>query len=264
MFLNLKIYIKKVMLPKELKPKSLFNLIRLGKDNDGGYLICKHSLEEASCLVSFGIDDDFSFEEDFKDKNNIEVLAFDRSVNNRFFLKKTFFSLLKLNITHFYKNLINHLKFKKFFDGKKNFFFRKRIGKGGTITAPYISIEEIIKLTKKNSQIFFKIDIEGSEYRILDDLVKNSKMISGIAIEFHTCDINMERIIKFIKNIDLTLVHIHANNWGGYGINDIPVSLELSFSRKPLLISNELYFPHQLDQKNNEKINDIKLKFSNY
>ena len=60
--------------------------------------------------------------------------------------------------------------------------------------------EEIIKLTKKNSQIFFKIDIEGSEYRILDDLVKNSKMISGIAIEFHTCDINMERIIKFIKN----------------------------------------------------------------
>ena len=57
------------MLPKELKPKGLFNLIRLGKDNDGGYLICKHSLEEASCLISFGIDDDYSFEEDFKEEH---------------------------------------------------------------------------------------------------------------------------------------------------------------------------------------------------
>ena len=110
MFLNLKIYIKKVMLPKELKPKSLFNLIRLGKDNDGGYLICKHSLEEASCLVSFGISDDYSFEEDFKNRNNNKVLAFDPTVTNKFFLKKIIISLIQFKFNLFYNNFFNYLK----------------------------------------------------------------------------------------------------------------------------------------------------------
>ena len=29
------------MLPKEFKPDALFDLLRVGKNNDGGYLICK-------------------------------------------------------------------------------------------------------------------------------------------------------------------------------------------------------------------------------
>jgi len=71
---------KKIMIPKELKPKSLFNLVRVGRDNDGGYLICKNSLENSSCLISFGINDDYSFEECFKDINNNKIFAFDPTV----------------------------------------------------------------------------------------------------------------------------------------------------------------------------------------
>ncbi len=55
------------MLPKEFKPKGLFDLVRVGKDNDGGYLICKKSLKETEYLLSFGISDDFSFEENLKE-----------------------------------------------------------------------------------------------------------------------------------------------------------------------------------------------------
>ena len=32
------------MLPKEFKPTYQYDLIRLGKDNDGGYLVEKNSL----------------------------------------------------------------------------------------------------------------------------------------------------------------------------------------------------------------------------
>ena len=53
------------MLPKVFKPSGLYDLIRIGKNNDGGYLICKNSLTQSEYLVSFGINNDFSFEEQF-------------------------------------------------------------------------------------------------------------------------------------------------------------------------------------------------------
>jgi hypothetical protein len=53
------------MLPKELKPKYCYNLLRLGKNNDGGYLVEKESLLNSECLISCGISLDWSFEKDF-------------------------------------------------------------------------------------------------------------------------------------------------------------------------------------------------------
>ena len=33
------------MLPKEFKPDGSFNIIRIGKNNDGGYLVDKESIK---------------------------------------------------------------------------------------------------------------------------------------------------------------------------------------------------------------------------
>ena len=41
------------MLPKEFKPGELYDLVRLGKNNDGGYLVCKNSVEISDFLISF-------------------------------------------------------------------------------------------------------------------------------------------------------------------------------------------------------------------
>jgi hypothetical protein len=62
------------MLPKEFKPDGFYDLVRLGKNNDGGYLVCKNSIEVSDCLISFGINDDFSFEENFKNKKISQYL----------------------------------------------------------------------------------------------------------------------------------------------------------------------------------------------
>ena len=53
---------------KILKPKYNYDLIRIGRDNDGGYLVEKKSFENTECLISLGINDDWSFEEDFLKK----------------------------------------------------------------------------------------------------------------------------------------------------------------------------------------------------
>ena len=54
------------MLPNSFKPKKLYNLIRLGSDNDGGYLVEVDSHKKTKTLFSFGLGNDWHFERMFQ------------------------------------------------------------------------------------------------------------------------------------------------------------------------------------------------------
>ena len=60
-------------LNKKLNPKKNFNLIRCGRNNDGGYLVSNKTILEAKTLIAFGILDDCSFESDFIKINPVNV-----------------------------------------------------------------------------------------------------------------------------------------------------------------------------------------------
>ena len=70
-----------------------------------------------------------------------------------------------------------------------------------------------------------KIDIEGSEYDILDEILEEQDKIIGLAIEFHNCNKNINNIINFIQKFKNELVHIHANNYDNFGNNQILILL---------------------------------------
>ena len=53
-----------------------------------------------------------------------------------------------------------------------------------------------------------KVDIEGGEYNVLDQIIKYQNNLTGLAIEFHNCDLMLEEIRLFIKTFDLDLVHL--------------------------------------------------------
>ena len=53
-------------IPKFLKPKVTGDLFRIGSSNDGGYVIPKNAAADTDTLISFGLFDDWKFEEDFK------------------------------------------------------------------------------------------------------------------------------------------------------------------------------------------------------
>ena len=112
-----------------------------------------------------------------------------------------------------------------------------------------------------NNPVFIKIDIEGSEYRILDELIKFQNNITGIVIEFHDFDLHIDNIIKFIENLNLELVHIHPQNPAPLNKENIPTQLEITFSKNPKKISNHIKFPHELDQPANPNFQDIELVF---
>ena len=242
-------------LPLFLKPKASYNLIRVGRDNDGGYLVEKKSLEISKSLISLGIYDDWSFEKKFlKINQNSKIYCYDSQVSLSFFKKKIikqFFFVYYFGFSELFKTINLYFDFKKFFSN--HFFLKHHIF--------YNDIKKILSEHNLDDAIFFKIDIEGSEYRILKELVSIKKKISGVCIEFHDVDLNLDKIKKFIEEIDLTLVHIHPNNYAKKDINNNPTVLELTFARNPISYKKELTLPNFLDQKNNSLEDDINIEF---
>ena len=53
------------MLPIEFKPQNEYELIRLGQDNDGGYLVDKKSIDDSKSLITLGLGFDWTFEKNY-------------------------------------------------------------------------------------------------------------------------------------------------------------------------------------------------------
>ena len=107
--------------PSKLKPFFVENneLIRLGSIDDGGYVVPLKSIKNSKSLVSFGISDNWDFEKDFTKKANVNVYAYDHSIDKNFWLarfKKDFIKFLKLKRWRYKNNTYpNYLMFMKSF-----------------------------------------------------------------------------------------------------------------------------------------------------
>ena len=86
------------MLPKIFKPNNEYELIRIGSNNDGGYLVEKNSLFETEYLISFGLGLNWSFEKHFYSLNECQIDCYDHTIK---------YSLLK-KISR--KNILNLFK----------------------------------------------------------------------------------------------------------------------------------------------------------
>ena len=262
-----------VKFPKELKPIFVDNknLIRLGSIDDGGYVVPIESVKSSDNLISFGVSDNWDFEKDFFKKSSAKVFAYDYSINNDFWLskfKKDLIKFLQLKIfkpKKLYK-MFQYIDFLLFFKiNRKNRFFLKQIGKGKDCL-------DLIKIIEhnfiNNNKIFLKVDIEGFEYEILDDIIFHKDKFEGVIIEFHEITKNLNKIIEFINKINsnLDLVHIHANNYSVKELDKFPEVIELIFSKKMIntidRINDKEYPLKDLDFPNSKRSPDIKISFN--
>jgi len=265
----------KVKFPNFLKPYYLNknHLVRVGSFDDGGYVVPLLNIKDSEVLISMGISDNWDFEKDFSKISNAKILAYDDSINSEYWInrfKKDLVKFLKLKIfkpRKLYK-MFQYLDFVLFFKkNKKNQFFLKRVGNDkNSINFEEINLNEI----KDNNQVFLKIDIEGSEYEILDQIVSIKKKILGIVIEFHDVTSNFDKIKSFLKAIedDLKLVHIHANNYSLKEFDQFPDAIELTISNINKLSDKEHgttesheYPLEGLDFPNSKRSPEIKIIF---
>ena len=241
-------------LPKIFLPKKNNSLFRLGSKFDGGYVVSKSDIQKSNLLLSFGINDDWSFEKSFLNYNNIITYCFDGSLTTNFWIKYTINALVRLRIN----KILNFLRFKIFFNSNKH-FIKKYIS--DLYNENHITLSEIInRYCKGYDKIFLKVDIEGSEYRILDDILLHSKKFSSVVIEFHDFDLNLDRIKNFTKSFPLKIIHIHANNYSDLNKKSIPSTTEITYSYDYQNI-NVKKLPNEFDSPNNQYATDYKVKF---
>lgn len=248
-------------LPRSFMPDAGFEPVRLGRSNDGGYVIDRKSLYAAQQLISFGINDDWSFEQDFIRHNRVPVAAYDGSINLAFFVKQAIYSLVKLyNPLHLIDKIRRSIGYLMFFRGEIR-HIRSHVG----ISSPpgYVSFAEVISsISSDDAAVFLKIDIEGGEYRILDDIVAIADRLTGLVIEFHDVDINLEKIERFIADINLGLCHVHCNNYEPLNEHRIPLALELTFTQYGKQPETGMHLPIQQDMPNNPAKQDYPILFT--
>ena len=240
-------------LPSLLKPKKTYKLERVGRDNDGGYLVGANSIKGAKNLVSFGIHDDWSFEKKFSELNSdVRVFCYDDQTSVKFLIKKIlnnlFFFLFNLELRKLKTSIIKLFEFMQI--SKKIKFTKQRI-----------NYDDLGKITHNLEKIFLKIDIEGSEYRIFEDLLKIQDKIVGLVIEFHDIDLHMDKIINFINTTKLKLIHIHPNNYCSLDRFGNPTTVEVSFENNPIVVKDLFTIPHDLDQNCNPKGPNLNISF---
>jgi len=215
--------------------KSEFPKQRIGRNNDGGYVICNIPDIKYDVLISGGIENDTSFEDDFLNKySDIECYAYDGtilqspSINPKFhWIKKNIGFHENSNETNLH-NLINSYK-----------------------------------------SIFIKMDIEGHELKWIESLsLDQLQNISQIVIEFHLPFTPRHKLMFQKLNQVFVLLHLHVNNCNYRIINNMPCYFECTYINKKYLTKSLEFntdpIPSLIDQPNIPLYPDVYLNFEPY
>lgn len=190
------------------------DLVRLGADTDGGYVVPERLVKDADFLLSFGLGNDWSFEQDFQTRNpsaGIHVydgrVTLDHLPNNK-----------KADYQEFFQGDVKH--------------WPEMIGDQSSGNTTF---SDAIARTQAN-QLFVKMDIEGGEFKCIDEIVAHHDKITGIAIEFHWTWANRPLFKESIDKLGqyYQIAHIHGTNSGKFGDDLLPDVLEVSYIRRDL------------------------------
>ena len=260
------------MLPKELKPYSvdLKNLVRIGPNFDGGYIIDKRIINQTKTILTLGLSDDWRFEKEYlKLNSSCKIFAYDHTVDNNFWKKRlikdliNFIKLKKLRPKKII-DIFKYIDYKFFFKGNNLHIKKKIVNKSENLNE--ISFIETIE---DLHDVLVKIDIEGDEDSILHNIRKVEKQIMCLLIEFHNISENINNIVNFIKNLkELKLIHIHGNNYAGTNNLGDPNCIELTFLNSRnfeinMKKSKYRYPIKDIDNSNMKRREDISLNFKN-
>jgi hypothetical protein len=246
------------MIPRLFYPHHADGLIRLGNKFDGGYVVTKKIIKQCSQCVSFGLGDDLTFEIDLQKKNyNIEFFVYDHTINNFFWIKHFFYWLWKSLRFRKYIKFLLFINYYLFFKIKKNNHYKKKVGS---------KKNSLIEIVKRNniipSKTILKIDIDGDEYKLLNQIGNFGFLC--VIIEFDKFYLQLKKITSFVKkNKNLKIIHIHGNNFS-QTTNNIPKSCEITFADKKYINKNnnkKKYPIKYLDYPNNSMKKDIELIF---
>lgn len=226
-----------IICPKDLyflRPVIAENICRFGNFSDGGYAMSRSAIEGADVLLSLGLGENWSFEKAFSEINkNASIDIYDHTVSLHFFASKVLKGILKaLLLKDTFSNVLaraNRLKDYFFFwvMNSKNKHHHIRIGEA--------SLGSALSSYKTSDLIGLKVDIEGSEWEILDLIAVHKDRFKFLLIEIHDFDKHVDQLRDFLNELSgqFVLAHLHANNFETVGSNGFPKVFEITLLRSP-------------------------------
>lgn len=219
-------------------------LERMGGPYDGGYVVPVPALQAADVLLGYGIAEDISFEEQFSEKYAKPSFGFDCGIHRikTENPKVTFINECIGDDKHLYRSQISSAKIHTF----------KQI---------------IQRLQLANKKIFIKMDIEGSEYQALPEILSQHLRLTGLVLEIHCFDDeDVSKALQLLRKLsqEFVLVHVHGNNYAGTKKmyqTVIPRVLELTYIHSDLIQSQQISplqkHPLPIDMPNHRSHPDI-------
>ena len=208
-----------------LVPSTIENPVRIGCVYDGGYIIPQAIVDMSDNLLSCGLGDNWSFDSHWKQlKPNSIIHMYDGTVNQSTlpdYLQGPYLEFFTTHAVHFCENI------------------------GPEHTSISTAIERL-----GPGNIFLKMDIEGGEYQVLDEILSHKDRIPGIVMEIHFLNRRRERFISAINKLreHYELVHTHGNNHTVLGPDGVCDCLEFTFVRKDLVTDTDKRWNFYLDQ----------------
>jgi hypothetical protein len=253
----------------DLRPVACASLARVGNAYDGGYVIPLEAVQAAGALLSFGLSHNWAFERDFKSRNPTATIhCYDHTVSLRTALNYSVGQLARcigLLRGRAFSGAFAWIDYLLFFRGS-TVHFRQRIWSDRTDNSAMI--DDAFNRLPPHSPVFVKMDIEGGEYGVLDDLLRHSSDITAMAIEFHDIDKLSGQFNSLIEKIkrEFYIVHVHGNNMGGTTPFHFPNAPEITFLNKRFFGSapspSSLKYPVPgLDSPNHPRLPEFSFKF---
>jgi hypothetical protein len=231
------------MLPSTLQqfnPLIIEDLIRLGANADGGYVVPRSVVMTADVALSFGIGMNWSFELDLaKLRPDIHVHAYDNSVGDSKFLEYFLsawnnFMQSQGSLSEIRAIVELYESFRSFFQGKVTHFQERIFDR--VVHPADITVDKVFARLNGRERILLKMDIDGGEYRIMEELLRQQSRIPLMVIEFHATeflrDLFLDKVAQVLQHYDV--VHIHGNNYVGTAPDRLPGVLEITFLHKTL------------------------------
>lgn len=212
-----KLFIKKLFFQyPRIDLKKQYNVERLGSDY-GGWNINPDIIPNKNALVySFGVGEDITFDLSLIKKYNTEVYAFDPTPKSIEWIKKQHlpqkFNFYEIGIANY--NGTAKFRFPKH---QKHVSFRidNRTTDDQYVNCNVKTLKKIMEEFGHSHIDILKMDIEGAEYEVLQDMIESKIYPDQLLVEFH-----FRNDRKKVKNTEETIKKLERENYQIFSISN--------------------------------------------
>lgn len=255
------------------------DLVRVGSDFDGGYVVPAEVLAACDGILGLGIHADWSFEEqalarmaarraDLYDPTTTLPWLWSRAPWGVVRIVGGLLSGKAKRVADGRARLAAPWRYGRFFRGDVR-HVRAFIGPSDRMDTGTVGIERAMGALRARgaTRIVLKMDIEGAEYETLAGVARWGEAVDLLLVEFHGIDADAARFNAVMGELSRLFVpvHLHGNNSAPLTADGFPSMVEITFAARrvlpqPIEVAERAYPDEHLDRPNSLRGPDISFR----